>query len=249
MARTLASANMATVVACALIFASCKSKPVSPPVALTPVVAPVQTEVVKVVDHSMTPEEFVKAVANSDRFQIQLAKIVLSSTSPETVQDFALRMKANHTAIELLVVKLAAAQAIPLDTTLSAEDQSKIAELSALSGDALAEAYMALMAERNPKTLAMYRWQYDNCSNPEIKSFAMQTMPIIGTHARLAEQLNAIVNKESIRLAAELKAAQVKAAEEAKALAAATQLLEAQKASSKKSRSKKAATPPPDVSP
>jgi hypothetical protein len=94
---------------------------------------------------------------------------------------------------------------------------------------------MTFMADRNPEILAMYRWQYDNCTDPTVKPFAVQTMPIIGTHARLAEALNAEVNKEAIRLAAEKKAAELQAAEEAKAAAAA----EAAAAAAKKKPSQK----------
>ena len=54
-----------------------------------------------------------------------------------------------------------------------------------------------------------------------MKPFIGGTMPIIGTEQRMSETLNAEVNREEIRLAAEQKAAEQKAAEEAKAKAAA----------------------------
>jgi hypothetical protein len=85
----------------------------------------------------------------------------------------------------------------------------------------LDKAYMAYLAELHPKTLASYRWQYDNCKDAVVKTFIGGTMPIIGTQQRTADSLNADVNKEEIRLAAEQKAAEQKAAEEAKAQAAA----------------------------
>jgi hypothetical protein len=144
-------------------------------------------------------------------------------------------MVTNHTAIQVLVRKMAVAQEITLPTDVVGADEETVTSLQALSGVDFDRAYMAFMADRNPEILAMYRWQYDNCTDPTVKPFAVQTMPIIGTHARLAEALNAEVNKEAIRLAAEKKAAELQAAEEAKAAAAA----EAAAAAAKKKPSQK----------
>ncbi len=172
-------------------------------------------------DLSMTPEAFVQAVAASDLLEINLGTMAMAQADAQTVKDFGHRMVTNHTAIQVIIGKIAVAQEITLPTEIAADDTSIVTTLEALSGDDFDKAYLAYLADENPKVLAMYRWQYDNCTDPTVKPFAAQTMPIIGTHARLAEALNAEVNKEAIRLAAEQKAAELKAAEEAKAAAAA----------------------------
>ena len=172
-------------------------------------------------DHSMTPEAFVQSVAASDLLEINLGTMAMNKAEAPTVKDFGHRMVTNHTAIQVIIGKIAVAQEITLPTEIAADDMAIVTTLEALSGDEFDKAYMAYLADENPKILAMYRWQYDNCTDPTVKPFASQTMPIIGTHARLAEALNAEVNKEAIRLAAEKKAAELKAAEDAKAAAAA----------------------------
>ena len=174
-----------------------------------------------VVDHTMTPEAFVQAVAASDLLEINLGTMAMAKADEQTVKDFGHRMVTNHTAIQVIIGKIAVAQEITLPTEIAADDTAIVTSLEALSGEEFDKAYMAYLADENPKILAMYRWQYDNCTDPTVKPFASQTMPIIGTHARLAEALNAEVNKEAIRLAAEKKAAELQAAEEAKAAAAA----------------------------
>ena len=198
-------------------------------IAPAPVAAPV------VPDYSMQPEVFVQSVAASDLLQIKIGTMAMEQASEQTVKDFGHRMVTNHTAIQVLIRKMAVAQEITLPTDVVGADEETVTSLQALSGVDFDRAYMAFMADRNPEILAMYRWQYDNCTDPTVKPFAVQTMPIIGTHARLAEALNAEVNKEAIRLAAEKKAAELQAAEEAKAAAAA----EAAAAAAKKKPSQK----------
>ena len=174
-----------------------------------------------VVDYSLEPSAFTKSVAKTDLLEIALANLVLAQGETPSVKDFAKRMLTNHTAIQVIVTKVAADTQVELPTALDADDEATVARFAAMNGVALDKAYMAYLAEQHPKTLASYRWQYDNCKDPVVKAFIGGTMPIVGTQQRTAESLNAEVNKEEIRLAAEQKAAEQKAAEEAKAKAAA----------------------------
>jgi putative membrane protein len=183
-----------------------------------------------VIDYSLEPSAFTRSVAKADLLEIALGNLVLAQGETPAVKDFAKRMVTNHTAIQVIVAKVAGDTQVELPKALDADDEAIVARFAAMNGVALDKAYMAYLAELHPKTLASYRWQYDNCKDSVVKTFIGGTMPIIGTQQRSAETLNAEVNKEEIRLAAEQKAAEQKAAEEAKAQAAA----EAAAASGKK---------------
>ena len=106
---------------------------------------------------------------------------------------------------------------IALPTALDGDDAAEVERLGALRGAEFDQAYMMFMAGETARMLALYRWQYDNCTNADLKPFAMQTMPIIAVHARVADELNKVVNKEALRLAAERKAAEAQAAAQKKA--------------------------------
>lgn len=182
-------------------------------------------------DPSMTPAEFLRAVAQADLVQIQLGTVVKRDGISPQVKDMAHRMVTNHTAIQVIVARAAAKTSTILPTEPDDEGKAAVARIGALKGDDLDKAYMMYLAELNQRMLALYRWQYDNCTNEAVKPFAQQTAPIIGTHARVADALNQEVNKEALRLAAERKAAEEKAAEEARVAAA---MAEAQKNAKKK---------------
>ncbi len=213
-------------------------------IAPTETVAPaaiVQPTVAPVVDLSMTPEAFLQATASADLFEIRMGKLAMQSADAQSVKDFGQRMAANHTAIQVIISKIAKEQSFTLPTSMNADDTATVDRFSAMQGVAFDKAYMTLMAEIHPKTLAVFRWQYDNCTDLAVKPFAVQTMPIIATHSRVSEQLNAEVNKEELRIAAELKAAELKAAEQRKAeaaaeIAAANAATLAKKSGSKKSK-------------
>lgn len=162
----------------------------------------------------MTPAEFLQYVHGEDLLQLELGRKVLELGETEKVKAYAKRIVTNHTAIEVIVRKLAGKEGATLTDALDPAGEAKVAELGALRGVALDKAYCMYMAESQQKTQAAFRWQYDNCKDDEVRSFAMQTLPIVGVHARVGDELNKDVNKEELRIAAEKKAAEEKAAEE-----------------------------------
>lgn len=180
--------------------------------------APAQAPVpVPAPDPSMTAEAFAQAVAEADLLQISLGTLAAQNADAQAVKDIGRRMVTNHNAIQVIIGKIGARQGVTLPSAMSGEDRAVADALAAKKGVEFDKAYMMLLAERHPKTLAMFRWQYENCTNAELKSFAAQTMPIIGTHTRISDALNQVINKEELRLAAEQKAAELRAAEQARA--------------------------------
>lgn len=168
-------------------------------------------------DPSMPADEFARAVARSDLQQVALGTLAMQHGESQDVRDLGQRLSTNHTAIQVIVGKAAAKQGIALPTALDGDDAAEVERLGALRGAEFDQAYMMLMAGETARMLALYRWQYDNCTNADLKPFAMQTMPIIAVHARVADELNKVVNKEALRLAAERKAAEAQAAAQRKA--------------------------------
>lgn len=170
-----------------------------------------------VVEDWMPPRQFVQSVARHDMLQMALGELAREESNAPTVKDLGRRMVANHTAIQVIIAKLAKSEGVALPDSLPAEDQALIAKFASMQRVEFAKAYATLMADRNGQMLAMFKWQCENCTEPEIKTFAAQTMPIMGTHSRLSDALNQEFNKEELRLAAEQKAAEIRATEIKKA--------------------------------
>ncbi len=193
-------------------------KPVAPPpvapIAEVPIEAPVAP------DPSRTPDAFASEVFAEDLLELQLGGLAQSRAHSAEVKEYARRMVVNHTAIEVIMTGIATNESIAIPSALSAEDAATVERLSGLTGVAFDKAYMTLMVERYSRLLALFRWQYDNCSNAAVKTFAVQTMPIVAVHSRVADELNAEVNKEELAAAEAAREAAIAAAEAAKLEAA-----------------------------
>jgi putative membrane protein len=164
----------------------------------------------------MEPAEFLRWADAQCALQSGIAARVVASGEDAKTRDYARRIVANHAAIDVIVRKVAKAQGTPIDAAAAppAEAEAAEARFRDLSGLALDKAWVAYMAESQQQALAAYRWQYDNCKDEAVRAFASQTLPIVGMHQRIGDELHKDLNKEEIRLAAEKKAADEKAAEE-----------------------------------
>jgi putative membrane protein len=210
-ARTAAAraASAATLALALSALASCRAAPPAPPPEAK---APVAVEAPP--DPALAPAAFLQATASADLLEIALGRLAMERATSEAIRDFGRRMVANHTAIQVILAKLAAREGVELPTTLDPAAEARVVAFSELQGVAFDKAYMMLMAERHKEALARFQWQYDHCEDAEVKPFAVQTTPIMGTHARMAEQINSEVNREELRLAAEARAAEARAAEQ-----------------------------------
>lgn len=156
--------------------------------------------------------------------EMELGDLVRRQGSAPAVKDLGHRMVTNHTAIRLVLSKAAAGSVEALPTALDAERQQVLERLRTFSGPELDREYLWEQALRQPRTTAMYRWQYENCDDPKLKQYAVGTLPIIVVHARLCDETHRKVNAADIavqekRAAAERKAEQERRQAEAQAAA------------------------------
>ena len=143
---------------------------------------------------------------------------------------------------EAILAKIAKDRGVSLPTKHNEEARATVNRLTPLKGKEFDEALMWFESEEQPNVLAMYRWQYENCTDAAVKQFVSSTMPIIGTHQRMAESIHQDVNEEGIRIAAERKAAELKAEQDRQAAAAAEAAAATAKRSTRRFGQKKGAT-------
>lgn len=218
--RTALAAVLAVLAAAPAAHASARGQAPAPAVPpATP--APAAPAEAAAPDPSLAPDAFLKEVARIDLLQLELGRMAASRAEGKAVREYGQRMLTNHTAIQAIIARLAGKEGIALPAAPGDEGAEAMRRLDALRGVEFDKAYVMFVAEAHPRTLAMFRWQADNGADAEVKAFAAQTAPIVGTHARLGDLLNQDVNREELRLAAERRAEAQRAEQARKAQEAA----------------------------
>ncbi len=157
---------------------------------------------------SMTAASFAQSVAASNLLDIKLAQVALTKSSSPDVEQFARRMGPHYEAIQVIITKIAAKEKITLPTRIDAAGQAVERSLAPLDGEAFDSSYITVMALNHKRTLAMYRWAYEDCGDPELKSFAAQTLPMITLHSKLADQMDDDLRAKLAKIAEEEAKAQ-----------------------------------------
>lgn len=163
---------------------------------------------------AMEPKEFLDHVVRRDSLQIALAGLVKEHGEEPSVGKLAHRMATNCTAINVIVKKVGTKANLDVVEGIDDAGRAVIDRFKDLRGLALDKAYIMWLAEDQAQEYLAFRWQYDNTKQEDVRAFAMQTLPIVGVHQRVSDEVNQVVNKEELRIAAEKKAAEEKAAEE-----------------------------------
>lgn len=156
--------------------------------------------------------------------EIALGELVQRQGQAQAVKDLGRRLVTDHTAVKLILSKAAAGTVENLPAQLDAGQQQVLARLAALTGADLDREFLWEETLRQPRQVAMYRWQYENCDDKRLKQFAVGTLPIMVVHARVCDEVHKKVNADEIavqekRAAAERKAEQERKQAEAQAAA------------------------------
>lgn len=171
-----------------------------------------------------TVDVFLREVAEAANGDVAMGQLAMERGASDGVKDFGKRVRANDTAVLVILGRLAEARGGKVPSGTAQADDESMARLGALQGEAFDKAYMSLMAERHATLQSLFRWQYEHCTDEAVKPFVLGTIPAVASHARLSDELNKRVNAEEIKAAEEQAAeerrlAAQKAAEEAAGVA------------------------------
>lgn len=171
----------------------------------------------------ISASRFAELAMADTMLEIALGELVKRKGESQAVKDLAHRLVTNHTAIKLILSR-AATGTLESFPPIDAQAQATLDRLALLSGAELDREYLWEQSLRQPRQLAMYRWQYENCDAKLLRQFAVGTMPIIAVHARVADEVHRKVNADEIalqerRAEAERKAEQARKQAEAEAAA------------------------------
>jgi putative membrane protein len=83
---------------------------------------------------------------------------------------------------------------VQVPTELTGKAKADHDRLSKLSGEQFDRAYMQMMVRDHRKDVGEFRKQSTSAKDPDVKSFASQTLPTLEEHLKMAEQTQSSLN-------------------------------------------------------
>jgi putative membrane protein len=136
-------------------------------------------------------QDFVTKVAISDMFEIQSSQLALSKEADADTKPFAEKMVQDHqkTSSELKGLVEASMVKLTLPTSLDAEHQKMLNELSAKSGKDFDQTYDQIQVKAHREAVALFEAYSKSGEDAELRAWAGKTLPHLKEHLSMAEKL------------------------------------------------------------
>ncbi|MCU1297412.1 MAG: outer membrane protein, partial [Acidobacteriaceae bacterium] len=128
---------------------------------------------------SPSDKTFIKKAAEGGMAEVELGKLAAEKGSSEEVKKFGQRMVEDHSKANDQLKQVASSKGVEVPADLNAKDKATKARLSKLSGEQFDKAYMSDMVKDHQQDVAEFRKESKMAKDPEVKSFASQTLPVI----------------------------------------------------------------------
>jgi putative membrane protein len=135
-------------------------------------------------------DDFVKAVAMSDMFEIQASKIAEDKGNAGE-KSFAVQMVTDHTKTSDQLKALVKSKElnVTLPTALDSSHQSKLDKLQKESGKDFNSDFDAIQVSAHKDAVSLFERYAKGGDNADLKAWAAQTLPALQHHLDMAQKL------------------------------------------------------------
>ena len=153
--------------------------------------------------------EFVNKAATGNLAEIELGRVAAQRAARPSVRSFGERMVTDHGRSNAELTSLARSKGIEVPTALEPSQQAVRDQLRALSSNDFDRAYMSEMARDHTEDIALFERAAEISTDPDLKAWAAQSLPMLREHLALARQVNSEVVLGPVPTPAALPAAAI----------------------------------------
>lgn len=144
-------------------------------------------------------KKFVKDAALGGMAEVELGKLATQKAASDAVKQFGQKMVDDHTKANEQLKEVAGKENITIPDSLDSKHQSRIEKLSKLTGPNFDKAYIKDQVKDHKQDVSEFKSEADNGSDPNIKQFASNTLPILEQHLTLAKDLSKTEKKTAAK--------------------------------------------------
>lgn len=137
-----------------------------------------------------------KAAAGS-MMEMQLSNLAERNALNQQVKEFGSMMVKEHTKASTELKNLANGKKLTLPITLEKDVQDRVDSMSLQSSAGFDLKYMELMVQAHKKDVAEFEKAATTVKDPDLKAYAVKTLPVLKMHLNEAEKLNTSLNAKN----------------------------------------------------
>jgi putative membrane protein len=137
-----------------------------------------------------TDRKFLNDAAQGGLMEVTAGKLAAKRAEDPAVRVFGQMMVADHTAANEMLKSLADSKQMPVPDAVSADQRAALGKLEGLNGTDFDKAYADMMVKDHVADVADFEKEVKSAKDPDVKTFAQQTLPTLRHHLMLANQLS-----------------------------------------------------------
>ncbi len=137
--------------------------------------------------------KFAVEASRANTEEITLGQLAAQKASSTAVQQFAQRMIQDHTKANQQLTQIISQKGATLPETTTTSQERESDHLAKLSGADFDKAYMAHMVKGHKKDVKEFQKAANDAQDPDLKTFAANTLPTLQEHLQMAENTEASV--------------------------------------------------------
>ena len=145
------------------------------------------------VDLEGDEKSFIVNAATGGMMEVEAGKLAEQKSTNTAIKSFAAMMVKEHTKANVDLTKIAKDKGLAVPTLLPDDKMQHIAQMKTLTGRSFDVQYMQMMIADHAKTEALFA-EASKFNNPNLKAFALNTLPVIQVHHKKAIEIGKKLN-------------------------------------------------------
>ena len=134
---------------------------------------------------------FIKDAAEGGMSEVELGQLAQQKAMNPAVKDFGAMMVTDHTAANDKLKAVATAKQVSLPDSPSLMQKASKKKLDMMSGDSFDKSYVKGMIDDHKADIKEFQKEATDGKDPEVKAFAVATLPTLKTHLRKIQSIAA----------------------------------------------------------
>ena len=132
---------------------------------------------------------FVMEAAVGGLMEVQSGQLAQQNGMSQRIKDFGSMMVRDHEKANQELMSLASGAGMTLPTALPADKQKHMDEMKNMKGKSFDNHYADMMVNDHQKTISLFEKQASSGTNPQLKTWASNTLPVLKAHMDSAQAL------------------------------------------------------------
>lgn len=145
---------------------------------------------------SSKERDFIMEASKSNMLEVELGQLANQKAMNKNVKEFGNHMMSQHDKANTKLLKIAQKKMITLPDSLTEDGMDKKQDLAKLNGKDFDKKYIKEMVDMHKKDVKKFEEMAKEAKDPEVKSFAQQTLPALQTHYMEAQSLDSMITAQ-----------------------------------------------------